>query len=52
MTAADQLLDPTFYASTRLGVMESDSLPASVYTSGGHCQRKKRKATKIIDPYS
>ena len=33
MTAAVQLLDPKIYESTRLGVMESETLPASVYTS-------------------
>ena len=33
MTAANQLLDPKIYDSTRLGVMESETLPASVYTS-------------------
>ena len=40
MKASDQLLDAKTYESTRLGVMESETLPAGVYTSATLHQRE------------
>lgn len=40
MKVSDQLLDPKLYESTRLGVMESETLPAGVYTSDELYQRE------------